>query len=179
MTAATTGRRIERGFSLLEILIALVVLAFGMLSLARGVGRATQTEFEASQRAQAFAIAQEMTDRINSNRKEAARYVGDYVPGTTAEDCAGEADQVARDKCEWTNRLLGTDTLDDEKTIGAPLAARGCITQPAPNVYLVAVAWQGVIPTAAADSPCGEGQFDREENRRVFSTVLQIAQLGA
>jgi type IV pilus assembly protein PilV len=179
MIVGTTGRHTERGFSLLEILIAVVVLAFGMLALARGIGRASQTEFEAYQRAQAIAIAQEMTDRINNNRKEAARYVGDYVPGAAAEDCADGADQVARDKCEWTNRLFGTDTLDDEKTIGAPLAARGCITQSAPNVYLVAVAWQGVIPTAAADSACGEGQFDREENRRVFSTILQIAQLGA
>jgi type IV pilus assembly protein PilV len=179
MIAGTTGHSAERGFSLLEILIAVVVLAFGMLALARGIGRASQTEFEAYQRTQAMAIAQEMTDRINSNRKEAARYVGDYVPGAAAEDCAGGVDQVARDKCEWTNRLLGTDTLDDGKTIGAPLAARGCITQPAPNVYLVAVAWQGILPTAAADSSCGEGQFDREENRRVFSTILQIAQLGA
>jgi hypothetical protein len=36
-----------------------------------------------------------------------------------------------------------------------------------------------VKPTAAPNSDCGENAFDREENRRVFSTVVQIATLGA
>jgi type IV pilus assembly protein PilV len=86
---------------------------------------------------------------------------------------------VLNDQCEWTNKLLGVDTRDGLRKIGAPLATRGCITSPAPNIYIVAVAWQGVLPTAAPDSVCGQGVFDQEANRRVFSTTLQIATLGA
>jgi type IV pilus assembly protein PilV len=166
------------GFTLLEILIALVVLAFGMLALARGIGRASQEEMEAWQRSQAMLLAQEMADRINNNQKQALLYVGEYTPGRGAEDCAAAPSQVERDACEWRNRLLGDDMRDGAATIGAPMGARGCVTSPAPNVYLVAVAWQGVLPTEAPDSACGAGVFDREENRRVFSTVLQIATLG-
>jgi hypothetical protein len=43
----------------------------------------------------------------------------------------------------------------------------------------VAVAWQGVLPTAGADSPCGANAMGDERLRRVYSTVFQIATLGA
>jgi type IV pilus assembly protein PilV len=169
----------QRGFTLIEILIALLVLAFGMLALARGMGRASQAEMEAWQRAQAMLLAQEMADRINDNPRQAAQYVGEYVPGARVEDCAGAQGQLAIDACEWRNRLLGDDVRDGGAPVGAPLGARGCVSNPAPNVYRVEVAWQGVLSTEAPDSACGAGAFDREENRRVFSTVLQIATLGA
>jgi type IV pilus assembly protein PilV len=85
---------------------------------------------------------------------------------------------VVRDRCQWTNLLQGASVVDGGRSIGAPIAARGCITSPAPNVYLVAVAWQGIVPTAPPPSDCGVGAFDREANRRVFSTVVQIATLS-
>ncbi len=178
MTTRHLGRGV-RGFTMIEILIALVVLAFGMLSLARGIARSSQQEFEAYQRSQAMELAQEMVERIESNRKQASQYIGDYVPDAQPQDCSVAPNLVARDQCEWTNKLLGVDTHDALLNIGAPIAARACITNPAPNVYIVAVAWQGVLPTGAPESACGQNQFDRETNRRVFSTTLQIATLGA
>jgi type IV pilus assembly protein PilV len=171
-------QRAQRGFTLIEILIALVVLAFGLLALARGIGRASQAEMEAWQRSQAMLLAQEMVNRIGINQKQAALYVGDYVPDRV-EDCSAADSQVALDACQWRNRLLGDDVRDETGAMGAPLGARGCVTNPAPNVYLIAVAWQGTVATEAPDSACGTGAFDREENRRVFSTVLQVATLGA
>jgi type IV pilus assembly protein PilV len=177
MTTRIIGHRM-RGFTMIEILIALVLLAFGMLSLARGIARSSQEEFEAYQRSQAMELAQDIVERIESNRKHAVQYVGDYVPDTQPQDCSVAPNLVARDQCEWTNKLLGVDTHDAIRNIGAPVAARACITSPAPNVYIVAVAWQGVLPTGAPESSCGQDQFDREANRRVFSTTLQIATLG-
>jgi len=63
----------------------------------------------------------------------------------------------------------------------SPLAARGCVFSTAPNIYVVAVAWQGVLPTDAADSPCGREAFGtaNEKTRRVYSTTFQIATLGS
>ena len=170
-----------RGFTLIEVLIALIVLAFGMLALARGLGRSAQGELEAQQRVQAMTIVAEMASRIANNPRQAVDYVGDYVPAGDVEDCAQlGAIPVALDQCEWRNRLRGADIFDGERAIGAPIASRGCVINTAPNVYVVAVAWQGVLPTDPADSPCGQGAFgaDNENTRRVYSTTLQIATLG-
>jgi type IV pilus assembly protein PilV len=179
LRAGGTGMR---GFTLIEVLIALVVLAFGMLALARGLGRSAQGELEAQQRMQAMTIVAEMASRIANNPRHAVDYVGDYVPAGDVEDCAqlDAAVPVARDQCEWRNRLRGADIFDDERAIGAPIASRGCVINTAPNVYVIAVAWQGVLPTEPADSPCGQGAFgaDNENTRRVYSTTLQIATLG-
>jgi type IV pilus assembly protein PilV len=173
--------RRARGFTLIEVLIAIFVLGFGLLALARVLARASAAELEAIQRDQAMAISQDFVDRVNLNRRNAAAYVGDYVPYGPVEDCAaaGLDTQALRDQCAMRNLLRGASTYEGQKTIGAPFAARACITSPEANVYVVAIAWQGVVPTAAPDSACGEGAFDQEANRRVYSTVVQIATLGA
>lgn len=182
--SACKGER-ARGYTLIEVLVALLVLAFGTLALARMLARAGDAELEAVQRTQAMTLAQDMVDRINLNRVRAADYLGTYVPGQAPEECAVDADSsvdpektVVRDRCQWTNLLQGAAVVDGGRSIGAPIAARGCITSPAPNVYLVAVAWQGIVPTAPPPSDCGLDTFDREANRRVFSTVVQIATLS-
>jgi hypothetical protein len=58
------------------------------------------------------------------------------------------------------------------------MAARGCVTNPEPNVYIVAVAWQGLVETESALSPCGAGEYSSEPARRAVSIVVQIATLG-
>jgi type IV pilus assembly protein PilV len=170
----------ESGFTLIDVLISLFILAFGMLALARVMAQSSLSEVEASQRSQAMTLAQDMSERINLNRKNAAAYVGDYSATwgpSGAADCTGLTG-VNEDVCEWQNLLAGSTTLDGASAIGAPIAARGCVISPAPNIYVIAVAWQGMVPTTGSDSACGLNAFDREENRRVFSTVVQIATLG-
>jgi type IV pilus assembly protein PilV len=170
----------ESGFTLIDVLISLFILAFGMLALARVMAQSSLSEVEASQRSQAMTLVQDLSERINLNRKNAAAYVGDYSatwgPGGGA-DCTGLTG-VNEDICEWQNLLAGSTTLDGTSAIGAPIAARGCVISPATNIYVIAVAWQGLVPTTGSDSTCGANAFDREENRRVFSTVVQIATLG-
>jgi len=170
----------QAGFTLIDVLISLFILAFGMLALARVMAQSSVSEVEASQRAQAMMLVQDLAERINLNRKNAAAYVGSYTatwgPGGGA-DCS-TLTGVNLDVCEFQNLLAGSTTLDGTSAIGAPIAARGCVISTAPNVYVIAVAWQGLVPTTGSDSACGTNAFDREENRRVFSTVVQIATLG-
>jgi type IV pilus assembly protein PilV len=169
----------ESGFTLIDVLISLFILAFGMLALARVMAQSSLSEVEASQRSQAMTLAQDMSERINLNRKNAAAYIGDYSAtwGTSGGvDCSAMTG-ATKDICEWQNLLAGSTTLDGTSATGAPIAARGCVISPATNIYVIAVAWQGLVRTTGSDSACGTNAFDREENRRVFSTVVQIATL--
>jgi type IV pilus assembly protein PilV len=170
--------RNARGFSLVEVLISLVVLAFGLLSLARAQGAAALTELEARQRTQAIALVQDMVDRINLNRKEAAEYVGEFHARPDA-GCASHETRATRDMCEWQDLLAGTATQDGARFTGAPMAAFGCISSPTPNVYVVSIAWRGVVHSGAPRSACGEGDYGDETMRRAFSTVVQIATLDS
>ena len=64
----------QRGFSMIEVLIALVVLAVGLLGLA--LLQTTNLRFtkSANQRTQAVNLATEMLDMIRANHSEAAAY---------------------------------------------------------------------------------------------------------
>jgi type IV pilus assembly protein PilV len=179
--------RHPRGFTLLEVLIAIVVFAFGILGLARMQMRTSLASTEAMQRTQVIQLVQDMVDRINSNRRSAEAYVrlNEIEATGSAEDCTLAAAGAARDICEWTNLLRGAAAADAGTQLGSALGARGCIRRLTNGAgtaidrsYVVSVAWQGLVPTAAPENNCGEGQFDEESKRRVYSFTLRIANLG-
>src|SRR3954454_4443864 len=100
----TRQARSARGFTLIDVLISIIVLAFGMLSLARVMAQASLGELEAYERSQAMTLAQDMVERINLNRKDAAAYVGAYAAASTGAGlggCAAVAAGTLRDTCEW------------------------------------------------------------------------------
>jgi len=180
-------RRHPRGFTLLEVLIAIVVFAFGILGLARMQMRTSLASTEAMQRTQVIQLVQDMVDRINSNRRNADTYVrtGEIEATGSAEDCTLAKESTTRDICEWTNLLRGAAAADAGTQLGSALGARGCIRRLTNGAgtaidrsYVVSVAWQGLVPTAAPENTCGEGQFDEESKRRVYSFTLRIANLG-
>ena len=73
----------QRGFTLLEVLITLIILAIGMLGLANLQSKIHVTEVESYQRAHAVLLLQDMVDRIHSNRATQALtlYAGDNSLG--------------------------------------------------------------------------------------------------
>lgn len=174
-------RREERGFGMIEVLVSLFILLTGLLGLAGLLARSQQAEMESYQRAQALVLLQDMVERINANRKDAASYVGTYYP-TSVSTCLTTG-MAAIDLCQWQNALLGAaETTSGNKAIGAMIGARGCIFQldAANQIYMVSVAWQGLGKTAApTDSPaCGtETDYGAAEQRRVVTAILQIARL--
>ncbi len=100
------SRSSERGFNILEILIALVISLVTLMGAAGLVVRTVQQEVESYQRLQALTLAQDMVDRINVNRQVADCYSSNNAAGrelgadaTTANvasiDC-GSSDQHQR-----------------------------------------------------------------------------------
>ncbi len=184
-------RPTQRGFSMLEVLISIVIMVVGLLGFLGLQARAQVAEVEAYQRGQALILVQDMVDRINTNRKTAGCYAGQTVgtgaatPTCTAAVGTTETRALATaDLQEWHNTLLGASETLSGANVGSIIGARGCITfTAATGVYRIAVAWQGLAETAAptaADpsATCGLNQYGSEAQRREVSASIMIANLN-
>ena len=187
-----TNRHRQRGVSLIEVLIAMVILAIGLLGLVGLQGRLHVTQVESYQRAQALILLQDMTNRINLNRNAAASYVTVEPLGTGMDGGCPVANttRTERDVREWCQFLIGASETLGGDAVGAMVGGRGCIAEveEGSDEYLITVAWQGMAPIQAPpDSvPCGEGLYDGPDGspcindlcRRVVTTVVRISDLA-
>ena len=180
--------RRQGGVTLVEVLITMVVVAFGLLGLAAFQAKAQVGSIESYQRAQAAVLLQDMQSRLAGNSANAADYVTDGAIGTgddlDQDACAG-ATGSARDLCEWSAALKGAaERREDGNNAGAMQDARGCITEVrpmndspgvcTPAVYLVTVAWQGLHATRAPAQECGRGLYGDDTNRRAVSVRVAV-----
>lgn len=180
-----TGR--QRGTSLIEVLVTLVIVAFGLLGVAAFQAKAQVGSVESYQRAQAIILLDDMTSRINVNSADAASYVATVGAGDTQPaDCSETAAGAERDLCEWSAALKGAAEVDAAGTqVGGMIGARGCIEQvvmanPATGVctpaqYRVSVAWQGLHETRAPSLTCGKDAYGPDTFRRAISTQVTVA----
>ncbi|WP_232324480.1 type IV pilus modification PilV family protein, partial [Variovorax sp. WDL1] len=72
----------QRGATLLEALVTLVIIAFGLLGLVGLQSRLQVSEMEAYQRSQALILLNDMANRIAINRRAAGSYVTATPVGT-------------------------------------------------------------------------------------------------
>ena len=188
-----------RGFTMIEILVSLLLIVFGLLGMLGLQAQATVAEFESYQRGQAMILAQDMVDRINANRRAVLCYVSpagsEWGAGTLATVCTtpttgtpvtrAMADQ---DIAGWDEALKGAAERSGSATgtrVGSILSARGCVTQisAVTNTYRVGVAWQGMSPTVTADSvdaaaTCGKTKYGTNDAvRREVGITFRIANL--
>jgi type IV pilus assembly protein PilV len=175
------ARRGQGGALLIEVLVSIVVCAFGLLGFVAVQARAVASEFESHQRTQALTLVDDMVSRINANRADAGAYVVEGLVGEGAiQDCTGLAG-AALDLCQWGNLIRGSREERDGVKVGAMLSARGCITRPATSSdrYVVAVVWQGLVATGAPPNPCGlaDAAFASEPLRRTVSYTVCIGLL--
>lgn len=171
--------RRSRGVTMLEVLIAIVILTIGLLGVAGMQAQMQNAEVEAYQRAQAIVLLQDMVDRINSNRRNAANYVTVEPLGTDSViDCTAPANVAARDQCAWDAALRGAAETAGGVQLGAMNGARGCISNPVavmPRQVVIAVAWQGVSPTVVpGGTDCGKDEFGADDRfrRAMLATIV-------
>lgn len=147
MNRASTRRigvaRRVRGFSLIEALVALVVLSVGLLGIAALYVTSVSSGRTATLRTQAVMLASDLADRIRANRgggltyDDAASGVGAFTaacqPGGGGGGACPPATMANEDKAEWlalvTARLPGATTL--VSVVGPPL----------PNTYTITLNW--------------------------------------
>lgn len=177
-----------RGFTLIEVMVTVLVLAVGLLGVAGMHSRMLSGQLEAYQRATAVQLVNDMANRVRSSPLEArlGTYgaVGDY--GLVTQNCAGKLG-VEADKCEWNQALFGASVTSGAQQLGSIIGARGCIENISGTgagskdvaVIRVTVAWQGLAPTAAPASACGAGEYGADDSyRRTSSVDVTLAYLG-
>jgi type IV pilus assembly protein PilV len=176
----------QAGVTLIEVLVTIIILAFGLLGLAGLQAKVQLTEVESYQRAQAIALLTDMSERINANRDQAASYV---VASIGDQACAAADGTVAsKDKNQWCNALRGASEKLSGKDVGAMVGARGGVTQIqavnaaagvcTPGIYQVTVAWQGLHKTAAPAVACGKDAYGADSYRRAISTRITVGLPG-
>jgi len=160
------NREYQSGTTLLEVMVTIVILAFGLLGLAGLQMKTRSVELESYQRSQAMIILNDMVNRFHMNRVNAAGYINGDVSGEgDVEQCTGKTG-AAFDLCEWGNALRGAGESLGGTNVGAMIGARGCITQIqapntaagtcAPGIYEITVTWQGMFKTAAPNNTCAQ-----------------------
>ena len=192
------SKHTQRGFSLMEVLISLVIIAVGLLGMAALQLRAQHAELEALQRSQALILVEDMANRIETNRRSStaqcyavtdaisgAPFAGvDSAPFNYTAFCTNSTREVAvADLERWDAMLDGAGELlggAGGVEVGAMTGARGCIVllDPATDLYRVSVAWQGTIDTAAPSDPCATGLYGAETKRRVVSRTFRLPTLN-
>ena len=187
LKTSTIPASAQRGNTLLEVLITIVILAFGLLGLAGMQAKIQLAEMESYQRAQAILLLSDMTERISANRTQAASYVSTGVYGTgdtQPSSCGAVATGFSLDLCEWSNSLKGAAEKIAGANSGAMIGSRGCITQVqapdptptvcTPGIYLVTVAWQGLSQTVAPSVTCAQNLYGNDAMRRAISSRVTV-----
>ena len=175
---------------MIEVLVTLVVIAFGLLGMAGLQVRLQMSEMESYQRSQALLLLNDMANRIATNRNSAPSYVTTAAsPLGAGMTCPTAPTTVAQsDLTEWCNALQGAGetTGAGASKIGTLVGGRGCVELVGSD-YLVTVVWQGSTPISAppASVACGANSYNGAAGtpcvndlcRRPVTTLVRIATL--
>lgn len=101
-------QRAERGATLIEVLVTIVVLAIGLLGMAGLQITSIQSNHSAYYRSQATILAYDISDRMRANRTVALTGSYDVDFPASSNTHSGSGNQAARDKAEWLNALADT-----------------------------------------------------------------------
>ena len=168
--SAQTGSRPRRvaGFTLIEVLVAIVVLSFGLLGMVGLQAASLQANRDARLQSTAILLARELAEMMRGNKDVAIRtsnnpYLGEFaigalVPPTTssclnvgATPCAAKEDVARAQLTEWLGRV--NDQLPGARVSicadAAPFGAAGlpvwACSAPtagaAPNGVVIKIGW--------------------------------------
>ncbi|WP_417548386.1 type IV pilus modification protein PilV [Marinobacter segnicrescens] len=161
------SRNRAAGFTLIEIMVTMFILAIGLLGLAALVVDGMRNNQGAYLRTQASTLAYDMADRIRLNR-DRAEDGGDYdgfstdgasttLPNcyTASSGCTPEQ-QVDVDKVQWTRQIQGVGS-------GIPLLPGGegeIDFDAANNAFVITVTWQERSRDGdAGEAIAGDGSY--------------------
>lgn len=164
-----SGLPANRGFSLVEVLVAIVVLSFGLLGMVGLQAFALQANREARLQGQAAVLARELAEMMRGNKvvgsnpsSTANFYLGSFAVGSlamgtnasycsgvnSANPCATPADVAKAEMTDWLHRL-NAELPGARVTIcfdGAPYDSSGmpqwaCTATGADEIAVIKIGW--------------------------------------
>jgi type IV pilus assembly protein PilV len=178
--------RKQTGFTLIEVLIAVVIFGVGLLTVASLQIVARQANYDAVQRTTATHLAQGMLERMRANRPALGTYtgggervlVGDMNP--PGSDCVNTApclaDELAlADLWEWEQLLIGGYEVANNSAVGGLVLPTACIRGPiGAGTYEVAIAWRSPTEQGVPDDACGAGNTAAYGASSEFRRVITV-----
>jgi len=160
------GASSQRGFTMLEIMITLVVFAIGMLGMAGMQIIAKKNNFEAAQRTAATSLAYDIIERMRANPTQLVEYAGDSTTPPAALGGASLGASAPTPNCasasctpfqlsqydlwEWEQGLDGAAELSNGESAGGLSLPTACISTTVASgatdrsgLYAIAIAWRG------------------------------------
>ena len=161
--------RTSRGFSLIEVLVAIVVLSFGLLGMVGMQAFALQSNQEARLQGQAAVLARELAEMMRGNKVVGSDpsstnnfYLGTFTVGNLSmgsnasycsganalTPCATPADVAKAEMTDWLNRV-NTELPGARVTVcldGAPFDTNGmpqwaCTPTGADEIAVIKIGW--------------------------------------
>ena len=177
------------GFSLLELLIALVVFSVGLLAVAGLQSVSKQANFEAIQRTTAAQVASGMLEDLRTNGDAVDIYAaaGEMGSGSRgnepAPNCRGTsecnaAQKAAHDLWFWEQVIDGTLEANGGVAAGGLVLPTMCVTGPVgggAGMYEVVIVWRGGADLVnTANTACGTLTGNYGANNE-FRRVLRVS----
>lgn len=148
----------QTGFSLLELLVALLIFSFGVLAVAGLQTVSKQANYESMQRTTASQIATGVLEDLRTNGNGIAAYLtagggigGGSIAVEPAPNCSAGAEctpeqKALHDLWFWEQILDGNLETAAGAGAGGLLMPTMCVTGPAAGVsgiYIVTIVWRG------------------------------------
>lgn len=184
-----TGRFRNRGFSLVELLVTIVVFSIGLLAVAGLQTVSKSANFESLQRTTASHIANGMLEDMRTNGKAINVYLasadlgGSVFAAEPAPNCnamgsvCNAAQKAVHDLWFWESVLDGAYETSAEGASGGLVQPTICVDGPAgggPGIYTVSVAWRGGVSlTDSGLNTCGDGT-GRYGAGNAFRRMVQV-----
>lgn len=181
---------VERGFTLVEVLVAVAVLSIGLLGVASLQGLSKKANQQAYQRTLATHLVDGIIERIRSNPRGAASYhtgTANYLGGKTTPpaepsptcltSACTPAQLAAHDRWEWERAIDGAAITVGGSDVGGLVLPKGCIVFTATGgktntgTLSVLLSWSGLTDTvdavASGETACGPAAGSDARRRQV------------
>jgi len=195
------GVQRQSGTSLIEVLVAVAILAIGLLGIAGLQLVSKQSTFDSTQRTTATMLANFIIERIRANPSTLVTYAGtDTSPAATvggvtlasepAPNCSVSApcnnlELALHDIWEWEQLIDGAVEKSGTANTGGLLQPTACITTTVSAAltdrsgqYIVTIVWRGktALTNPSTTNTCGStsGKYDNNPGDNAFRRMLVI-----